>query len=42
MQTKQLFLGLSQLPFDLLSRYPAITLIAVFVAGLLIGHLMKR
>lgn len=42
MQPKQLFLGLSQLPFDLLSRYPAITLIAVFVAGLLIGHLMKR
>ena len=42
MQPEQLFFGLSQLPFDLLSRNPTITLIGVFVAGLLIGHLMKR
>ena len=42
MQPKQLFFGLSQLPFDLLSRHPTITLIVVFVAGLLIGQLMKR
>ena len=42
MQPEQVFFGLSQLPFDLLSRNPTITLIGVFVAGLLIGHLMKR
>ncbi len=39
---KQVFVQLSQLPVDLVSRYPAITLIGVFVAGLLIGNFIKR
>ncbi len=39
---KQLFFELSHLPGELLSRNPAIALIGVFVAGLLIGYLMKR
>jgi len=41
-QPQNLSFGLGQQLVDLHLRNPAITLIGVFVAGLLIGYLLKR